>query len=103
MVSAYIMKKMPHLTEAGAKELAAAAEALATLGARSDIILARATENLAAKFAPSRITTLVVGGGLVLLGFGWLAFAVYKVSKSGREVQHTVAHTPYPPPALPRT
>jgi hypothetical protein len=75
---------MPRLTDEGAKELGA-----------------RAAESLA-KCAPSQTTTLVVGGGLLLLGFGWLAFSFYKESRSGY-VHHTVAHTPCPPPPPPPT
>ena len=80
---------MPLLTDAGAKELAAGAEALG----------ARAAENLA-KIVPSQRTTLVLGGGLFLISVGWLALAFYKVSKSG-QVHHTVAHAPYTPPPPP--
>ena len=81
---------MPHLTDAGAVALAAGAEAYG----------ARATEALA-KFAPSQTTTLVVGGGAILLGFGWLALMFYKESRSGPHVHHTVVHTPSPLPSPP--
>jgi hypothetical protein len=86
---------MPRLTDEGAKELGK------ELGARASENLARAAKSLA-KCAPSQTSTLVVGGGLLLLGFGWLAFSFYKESRSGY-VHHTVAHTPCPPPPPPRT
>ncbi len=79
---------MPRLTDEGAKVL-------------GKDFGARAAESLA-KCVPSQTTTLVVGGGLLLLGFGWLAFSFYKESRSGY-VHHTVAHTPCPPPPPPRT
>ncbi len=94
---------MPHLTDEGAKALAAGAEAF---GARAAENLARATESLAkivpslAKIVPSQRTTLVVGGGLFLISAGWLALAFYRESKSG-QVHHTVAHTRTLPPLPP--
>ena len=66
---------MPHLTDAGAKELAAGAE----------VFGARATENLA------KATQMVVGVVFVL-GVGWLALAFYKESKRGGSVAHSVEH-----------
>ena len=69
---------MGQLTEAGAEAFGA-----------------RATENLA-KLAPSKTTTLVLGGGVILLGIGWLAFIFYKESRR-RHVQ-TPSLPPPPPP-----
>lgn len=72
---------MPHLTDAGAKELAAGAE----------VFGARATENLA-KLVPSQSTTQMVVGVVFVLGVGWLALAFYKESKRGGSVAHSVEH-----------
>ena len=72
---------MPHLTDTGAIALGEA------LGKGAEALGARATENLAKAILP-----------IVLLGFGWLAFAFYKESRSSSDVQHTVEHKPRPAP-----
>ena len=85
---------MPLITDEGAVALGAGAVAL---GAGAEAFGARATEALA-KIVPSQTTTLVVGGGAILLGFGWLALMFYKESRSGATVHHIVTHTPSPSP-----
>ena len=81
---------LPHLTDAGARELRIAAE---VMGARAG---ERLVEKLA-EMVPSTRTTLLVAGGLFLLGSGWLALGFYRASqlnhvsravdRHGRDVQ----------------
>ena len=78
---------LPHLTDAGAvalgEGLARAARSLGTAVRRS---------------VPSQATSLAGVGGVVLLGFGWLAFAFYRESRS-KAAHHTHEHHPRPAPA----
>jgi hypothetical protein len=65
---------IPHLTDEGARVLGE-----------------RATENLV-KIVPSQTTTLLIAGGLFLLGTGWLALAFYRELHKGGITRHTVEH-----------
>ncbi len=78
---------MPQLTDAGAARAERVAE-----------ILAARAEEILVKILPSQSTTLVLGGGVFLLGCGWLALMFYKEGRSGH-MHHTVEYiTPPPPP-----
>lgn len=71
----------PHMTDDGAK----------ALGEGARVFGERATENLA-RIIPSQTTTLLLAGGLFLLGTGWLALAFYRELQKGGSTRHTVEH-----------
>ena len=65
---------LPHLTDEGAR-----------------VFGERATDNLV-KIVPTQTTTLLITGGLFLLGTGWLALAFYRELRKGGSTRHTVEH-----------
>jgi len=71
---------LPHLTDAGAKDLSAGAKDLG----------AAATANLL-RIVESGTTRLLVGG-LLLLGAGALGFYTLRELRSGAPVRHEVVH-----------